>query len=150
MAHPVLKVTGLTVLALAVATVSAAYAFGPARGGHGMWGHHGMRWIARADANKDGVITREEVHALRAKRFARFDADSDGVVSAAEVEQHVKERIALMTKRIVRRFDQDRDGAITKAEFNRFADERFGWIDLNDDGKVTEDELPALKHRREH
>jgi len=53
-----------------------------------------------------------------------------------------------MTKRIVRRFDVDRNGSITRQEFNRPARERFTWMDLNDDGRITREELPGLMQRR--
>jgi hypothetical protein len=43
--------------------------------------------LARADANRDGRVTRAEYHASFEAIFARLDADGDGVISAAERAQ---------------------------------------------------------------
>ncbi|CAN5346985.1 hypothetical protein BH09PSE1_BH09PSE1_18370 [soil metagenome] len=43
--------------------------------------------LARADANHDGRVTRDEYHAAYAAVFARLDTDHDGVISNAERRQ---------------------------------------------------------------
>lgn len=43
--------------------------------------------LARADANRDGRLTRAEYHAGFEAIFARLDADKDGVISAEERAQ---------------------------------------------------------------
>lgn len=43
--------------------------------------------LARADANHDGRVTRDEYHAGFAAMFARLDTDHDGVISPAERRQ---------------------------------------------------------------
>jgi hypothetical protein len=43
--------------------------------------------LARADANRDGRVTRNEYHASFAAMFARLDTDGDGVISPAERAQ---------------------------------------------------------------
>ncbi|CAN5115427.1 hypothetical protein BH10PSE1_BH10PSE1_32260 [soil metagenome] len=43
--------------------------------------------LARADANRDGRVTRDEYHAAYAAVFARLDTDGDGVISNAERRQ---------------------------------------------------------------
>lgn len=40
--------------------------------------------LVRADANRDGRVSRTEYHASFAAMFARLDTDGDGVISAAE------------------------------------------------------------------
>lgn len=141
-------VLGATFMALLLAVASTVYAFaetGAGRGGkHGyhMSRGHGGGWLKKADANKDGEVTFDEVEELRSKRFIEYDANKDGVITGEEVEQVVQERVEKRAQRMTRRFDQDRDGKITTDEFNRFAKERFGWMDLNDDGKIAGDELP--------
>lgn len=150
MAKSVWKVGGFAVLAGVIATASAAAAFGHGRGfgGHELWGHGAHHWIKRVDANADGVIELTEIEKSRQKRFDRFDADGNGMVSADEIEQVVRQRVERMTKRTVRRFDSDRNGSITLQEFNRSARERFTWMDLNDDGRITREELPEFMQRR--
>lgn len=60
MAKSVLKIGGLALLAGAIATASAATAFGHGKGfgGYGMWGHGAHDWIKRVDANANGVLER--------------------------------------------------------------------------------------------
>lgn len=43
--------------------------------------------LARADANRDGRLSRSEYHAGFAAMFARLDTDGDGVISPAERAQ---------------------------------------------------------------
>ena len=148
MAISALKFIGLSVGAVAVGVLSASIAFGqmgPAPGG--LANPRQIGWLARADADKDGAITLDEVSAMRSARFAQFDRNKDSAVSPDEIEAVVRQRVERISKRIIRRFDKDRDGTITKDEFNRFAVERFSWLDLNDDGKVSKDEMPRrMRH----
>lgn len=44
-------------------------------------------WWTDMDANKDNVVTRAEVDAATAARFAKYDADKDGFISSAEAQQ---------------------------------------------------------------
>ena len=149
MAFGAIRLIGLAVCALALGVLSASFAFaqfGPGHPGMAMQGPKG--WLARADANRDGTVSLEEIKAVREARFTEFDRNKDGIVDAEEIETVVRERVERGTKRIVRRFDKDRDGAITREEFNRFAEERFTWLDLNDDGQVTKDEMPRfMRHK---
>ncbi|GBE44845.1 EF hand [bacterium BMS3Bbin10] len=143
MAIGALKFIGLALGAVALGVVSTSFAFGqmgPGPGGFAGPGQNG--WLARADADKDGAISFDEVKAMRGARFAEFDRNKDSAVSPEEIEAVVRQRVERITKRIIRRFDKDRDGTITQDEFNRFAVERFSWLDLNDDGKVSRDEMP--------
>ena len=55
---------------------------GMRRGGHGRGGPGDM--MMRADANKDGVITKAEFQAPMLAMFDRLDADKNGVVTKAE------------------------------------------------------------------
>ena len=145
-----LMVLGATFMALLFAVASTVYAFaeaGPGRGGkHGyhMTRGHGGGWLKKADANKDGEVTFDDVEELRSERFTKFDANNDGVVTEDEVQKVVEERVQKRTQRMTRRFDQDRDGKITTDEFNRLAKERFSSMDLTDDGKIAGDELPGF------
>ncbi|MDA7947711.1 MAG: EF-hand domain-containing protein [Hyphomicrobiaceae bacterium] len=149
MAIGAIRLIGLAFGALILGVLSASFAFGQFGPGHPGIGMQGPKaWLGRADTNKDGAISLEEIKAARDGRFVEFDLNKDGTVDAEEVETAVRERVERMTKRIVRRFDKDRDGTITRDEFNRFAEERFTWLDLNDDGKVTKDEMPRfMRHK---
>ena len=126
--------------AILVAGIGTAVALGPhgmRRGGFGMG-----KMLAYVDINRDGTISLDEVEKRIDEKFSEFDRNSDGSVTEDEIEALVRERIERHVKRVTRRFDRDKDGQITKAEFGHFAKERFRWNDLNDDGKITKDELP--------
>jgi Ca2+-binding EF-hand superfamily protein len=120
--------------------------------GHGDgfgWGRHAGMWLQRSDANKDGILTLDEMLAGREPRFTRLDANKDGTIDAKEIEAQARERIDYWAKRLVRRFDQDRDGKVTKEEFGRLVRERFTMRDLNDDGRITDEDLPPRLRGRE-
>ena len=117
----------------------------------GLGGRSDARGPAQFDADGDGIITLEEVMAVRGDRFAVFDADGDGVLSQAEMEAG---RTAMMGERVSARIadlDGDGDGALTEDEFlaeaGRRAAERFAALDADDDGVVTADEM-VLAHGR--
>jgi Ca2+-binding EF-hand superfamily protein len=122
---------------------------GMGRGGGFGWGRRAGMWLQRLDANKDGTVTLEEMLAVREPLFARLDANKDGVIDAKEFETQARERFEFWAKRLVRRFDQDRDGKITRDELARYARDRFAMRDLNDDGKITAEDLPPGLRGRE-
>ena len=111
----------------------------------------------RADANGDGVLTREEARRVpRLERhFDAIDSNGDAVISSAEVrawrqarrrtQRAMKEKAASKgVDEILRIADRDGDGALSRAEFNqglpRFA-RRFESIDLDRDASLSRDEL---------
>lgn len=65
--------------------------------------------FSRADKDKDGKITEEELLAPRRKAFAKLDADHNGMLSFAE-----------WAAKTVNKFegaDEDKNGALTAAEY---------------------------------
>ncbi|MDJ0278513.1 EF-hand domain-containing protein [Sphingomonas sp. 2R-10] len=54
----------------------------------------GDRMLERADADRDGVITRDEFRAVAARAFDRQDANRDGRVDAAERKEWRDQRMA--------------------------------------------------------
>ncbi|MGW8190405.1 EF-hand domain-containing protein [Sphingomonas hankookensis] len=54
----------------------------------------GDRMLERADADKNGVVTREEFRAVAGRAFDRQDANHDGRVDAAERKQWRDQRMA--------------------------------------------------------
>lgn len=116
------------------------------RGGRGFMGHH-MADRARAP------MTKSEFDARTRERFARLDRNSDGVIDTSEIEAALSERMAARRnahgngpagQALMRIFDVDRDGKITKAEFLDRVKKRFAQFDLNNDGRLTDDDLPPL------
>lgn len=133
------------------ATQRPAAAAGPAApvGGHGL-----SAFIGGFDANRDGVVTRQEYDAVRTQRFTAADTNRDGVLSedeyVAEFEGRLQqqyagkaqdERYAGSIKQAHVRFkilDTDHDGKLTLAEENAIAEKTFQRTDTNGDGKIDQ------------
>lgn len=140
--------------------------------------HHGMRGpetraeveakvkahFAEVDANKDGVITREEADAfktarrgeMRDKMFAMLDTDKNGQVSREEFDSHHREGMGRghgmrgmhgggmkMHGDLFAKADANSDGKVTLSEATGKALEMFDRADTNKDGTVTPEERRA-------
>ena len=126
-------------------------AAGPAApaGGHGL-----SAFIGGFDANRDGVVTRQEYDAVRTQRFTAADTNHDGVLGedeyVAEFEGRLQqqyagraqdERYAGSIKQAHVRFkilDSDHDGNLTLAEEIAIAEKTFQRTDTNGDGKIDQ------------
>jgi hypothetical protein len=73
-----------------------------------------------ADANKDGVVTKEEL----AKAFASRRGQAGQPVS----------------ERVFQALDADKDGKISASEWQAAGERRFARLDRNKDGDVTADD----------
>ena len=91
----------------------------------------------RADANRDGSLSRAEVTTHAAQRFARLDGNRDGTVT-------VDERRRILAARAERR--QDRQGARADLLSDRLP-RIFARVDANRDGRVTRPELDTALAR---
>lgn len=120
------------------------------------------------DSNGDGIITRAEVNADVAKRFARMDVNKDGKLNKADREAAMAARGGEgagegagkrgESKRGegqrgdraggMMRADSNGDGAVTLAEMQAAAAQRFDRADADNDGKLTQAERDALRRGR--
>jgi len=142
----------MTVMAVAMtASAPSGAAEGPAApaGGHGL-----AAFMGSYDANRDGVVTREEYDTVRKQRFVAADVNRDGWLNeeeyVAEYEGRLKqqyagkaqdERYASSIKQAHVRFkilDTDKDGRLTVDEDIAIADKTFKQNDKNGDGKVDQ------------
>lgn len=106
--------------------------------------------FARVDANRDGVVTRQEFSAARSRDFADLDTDRDGRLSRKEFVDRPSQAVVLMHLR-ARRFDEmdaNRDGVVSRAEYVAFGNVIFGRFDVNRDGRLTRAEYRSVLARR--
>lgn len=95
-----------------------------------------------AEAKEPRRFTLDRLLGRTDRRFARLDKNGDGAVDAKDFETAAAERVDFATKRFLKRFDANGDGKVSKDEFERFAKERFVMLDLDDDGRISEADLP--------
>lgn len=111
--------------------------------------------LLMADANKDGVVTREEMTASVAARFAKLDTNKDGTIT---LEERLAARAAMREKmgkpmhdgkeggNGMRRGPSDSGGkTVTLADQTARALKRFDFVDRNGDGKVDQAERELVR-----
>ncbi len=162
--RPLILATGVLLAAGAVAAISAP---GP-RGHHGdAWEHGGSMGDHTDGGGRRGIrswfgpraITSDDYDTKTRERFARLDKNGDGILDASEIEAAVKERIGGWQGHSRRRGEDrghgdraegfvrmfgDKEGKVTKDAFLAEAKRRFTQMDLNNDGKITDDDLPPM------
>jgi Ca2+-binding EF-hand superfamily protein len=112
--------------------------------------------LKAADTDGDGTISRKEAEASMpglAAKFERMDVDKDGKISRDEMhgfrtagKKHERKHLRMAFKAA----DKDGDGALDMAEAEAGVPkvaQHFATIDADQDGKVTHDELRAHKRR---
>lgn len=95
------------------------------------------------DADGDGKLTKAEADAARGKPMLLLmaDANKDGVVTKEELAKAFTGRRGQISDRVFEALDADKDGKISAAEWQASGERRFARLDRNKDGAVTADEL---------
>lgn len=106
------------------------------------------RLFDRADANKDGKVSKAEFAAFREARFVKIDVNKDGVITREEIRVAIKARFDERRARRFGRLDGDKDGKVTEADFVARAKARFAKLDTNKDGVVSREEIREARKAR--
>jgi Ca2+-binding EF-hand superfamily protein len=144
----------LLVAAGAAALATAACGLAQAQSGNeGSGGRHG---IFQSDSNSDGVLTRAEFDAGRTARFARLDADNNGQLTREEMHAQRGERGERGHRGRGHRggpgghlngADANNDGNITREEFLARPIAMFERLDANSNGVIEASERPQRPER---
>jgi Ca2+-binding EF-hand superfamily protein len=117
------------------------------------------------DADADGFITKAEMQAAHAARFAENDTDGDGFLNSEELQaskgkmrkggqkgeqaKEGKEPNADRQARMMRYMDENGDGKVALSEIpTDRTDKMFDRLDADEDGKISKAELEAAKKNR--
>jgi hypothetical protein len=126
------------ILSLAAAGCAAAQMRGANRG----------QFLDNADANKDGVITREEFQRARMATFDKIDRNHDGFLDSDDAPKFRRrasggngERLQALKDEL----DQNGDGRVSREEFANGPMLAFDKADANHDGKLDSAEVDAFK-----
>ena len=97
-------------------------------------GHGHNAFMGSYDANRDGVVTREEYDTLRKQRFVAADTNKDGWLSEDEYVAEFEGRLKAQYAAAGKKPDQQYEGSIKQAHV------RFHILDTNKDGKLSIEE----------
>jgi Ca2+-binding EF-hand superfamily protein len=86
----------------------------------------------RMDANRDRLISAQEMQTYQEKRFNELDKDKNGSIDLTELE-------ADKTK-MLQNADNDKNKKVSQEEAAAEFKEHFSAMDTNKDGKVTKEE----------
>jgi Ca2+-binding EF-hand superfamily protein len=122
------------------AAATAAFAF-PGAGPDAM--------LTKADANKDGVVTRAEFAAMRGETFARLDRNSDGIATLGELPRLARSDRpeARQLRATLTAADVNKDGKVTRDEFVKAPSPLFERADVNRDNRLDSREIADAKAR---
>lgn len=79
------------------------------------------------------------------ERFKALDTNGDGFIDKAELEAAQATEIDFHVRKTMHDLDRDKNGKISQDEYLARAKERFARLDLNDDGKITAEDLPPSR-----
>ena len=148
-------VTTATVLGAGMA-VAQSPERGPGKGPGCGGPRHERPTFQQLDTDGNGEITKEEMQARMAARFAEADTDGDGKLSLDEMQAKARQRADDRAKWMLEKFDADGDGFLSAEEMPKpkregGMDKMFERADTDKSGGISEEEFKAMgDHKRGH
>lgn len=123
----------------------------------------GGEMFARADKNKDGKLSKDEVPAEMWERLSKLDKDSDNLITREEMAAMMKGRPGAEGLRggpgagsgeggagpMFSRFDTDKDGKLSKTEVPAEMWDKLSKADDDADGLISKEELEKVYKARD-
>jgi hypothetical protein len=102
--------------------------------------------LLRFDADKDGLITKQEMEDGLKADYAAADSNGDGCINPAEVRAENTQRLRRDASQASPLVDWNLDGCVDIREFGNTAHSYFDLADRTKDGRVSQLELrgPAM------
>lgn len=130
------------------AAITAASAGAAHDDGHKGRHHERGNFLARFDANKNGVLELTELPENKRERMTAADADQNGSLTQDEVrafhKSHKGKGDRMGHERFsMERLDANKNGTIEVAELPEHAKARLAAADTNNDGILSKDEMEA-------
>ena len=108
------------------------------KGGRGrFFGGMKHRLLGQADANGDGSVSKDELHAFIGQEIKTFDQNGDQALSRDEMGQLLLKQARPTIRQWHARLDDNEDGALSAQEINLVFDRMFNRMDRDGDGNVT-------------
>ncbi len=104
-------------------------------------GHDPARFLQHFDKNGDGKVEVAELPERMQDRLGKADANKDGVISADELSAH----FAAMKAQMFKDADKNSDGSLDATEVGADRWAHISPADADKDGKVTQSELDAAR-----
>lgn len=104
--------------------------------------------LAKADADHDGRISRDEFQAARAARFDKLDRNRDGFLDNADMPRLMRSGDRMQKfQAMLNMADTDHDGRLSREEYVAAGARMFDLVDANRDGYLDQDERKQAAQR---
>jgi Ca2+-binding EF-hand superfamily protein len=122
------------------------------RGDHGDRGPggHGQMMFEKFDSDGDGRVTRAELDKTRAEKLGSADGNGDGQLTLEEFQVLWLEMARPMMVDRFQDLDEDGNGLVTAAEFGKPLAAMFVYLDRDEDGAITAEELRGKHRKHDH